>query len=188
MDPAARERSDEQLLAAARAEPEAIAPFYRRHVRALSAYFWRRSRDADTTAVVALAAALRSGSSPGTAGDAAPVPSATSTAPAALVPPTLSTALRGTVVAVLDATTTAGAAREVADLLQRHGATLDRVGTAAEQTLPASVIEFRPGMERRAEAVARLGVRDLRERDAGTALRAPRADIVVSIGADRREP
>jgi len=50
MDPAAGERSDEELLAAARAEPEAFAVFYRRHVRALTAYFWRRSRDADTTA------------------------------------------------------------------------------------------------------------------------------------------
>jgi RNA polymerase sigma factor (sigma-70 family) len=43
-------RSDDDLLAATRAEPEAFAVFYRRHVRALSAYFWRRSRDAETTA------------------------------------------------------------------------------------------------------------------------------------------
>ena len=50
MDPAASERTDEQLLAAARADPEAFAVFYRRHVRALSAYFWRRSGDAETTA------------------------------------------------------------------------------------------------------------------------------------------
>jgi RNA polymerase sigma-70 factor (ECF subfamily) len=50
MDHAASERSDEQLLCAARDEPEAFAVFYRRHVRALSAYFWRRSRDAETTA------------------------------------------------------------------------------------------------------------------------------------------
>ena len=50
MDPAASERSDEELLRAARDEPEAFAVFYRRHVRALSAYFWRRSRDAETTA------------------------------------------------------------------------------------------------------------------------------------------
>ena len=48
MDPL--ERSDEDLLAAACEEPEAFAVFYRRHVRALSAYFWRRSRDAETTA------------------------------------------------------------------------------------------------------------------------------------------
>jgi RNA polymerase sigma-70 factor (ECF subfamily) len=50
MDPAQSERSDEQLLRAAAAEPEAFALFYRRHVRALSAYFWRRSRDAETAA------------------------------------------------------------------------------------------------------------------------------------------
>jgi len=53
MDPPATERSDEELLAAARAEPEAFAVFYRRHVRALSAYFWRRTRDAETTADLA---------------------------------------------------------------------------------------------------------------------------------------
>lgn len=50
MDPATSERSDEALLAAVRSEPEAFAVFYRRHVRALSAYFWRRTRDAETTA------------------------------------------------------------------------------------------------------------------------------------------
>lgn len=50
MTPTAPERSDEALLLAARTEPEAFALFYRRHVRALAAYFWRRSRDAETVA------------------------------------------------------------------------------------------------------------------------------------------
>ena len=50
MDLPASARSDEELLAASHDEPEAFAVFYRRHVRALSAYFWRRSRDAETTA------------------------------------------------------------------------------------------------------------------------------------------
>lgn len=50
MGPIAHDRSDEDLLLAARDEPEAFALFYRRHVRALAAYFWRRSRDAETTA------------------------------------------------------------------------------------------------------------------------------------------
>lgn len=50
MDPTAHERSDEALLLAAGDEPEAFALFYRRHVRALAAYFWRRSRDAEVTA------------------------------------------------------------------------------------------------------------------------------------------
>jgi RNA polymerase sigma-70 factor (ECF subfamily) len=50
MGPTAHDRSDEDLLLAARHEPEAFALFYRRHVRALAAYFWRRSRDAETTA------------------------------------------------------------------------------------------------------------------------------------------
>jgi RNA polymerase sigma factor (sigma-70 family) len=45
-----KELSDEALLLAAREEPEAFALFYRRHVRALAAYFWRRSQDAELTA------------------------------------------------------------------------------------------------------------------------------------------
>jgi RNA polymerase sigma-70 factor (ECF subfamily) len=39
-----KELGDEALLLAAREEPEAFALFYRRHVRALAAYFWRRTR------------------------------------------------------------------------------------------------------------------------------------------------
>jgi RNA polymerase sigma factor (sigma-70 family) len=44
------ERSDDDLLAATRAEPEAFAVFYRRHVEALLAYFARRTRDAELAA------------------------------------------------------------------------------------------------------------------------------------------
>ena len=44
------ERSDDDLLAATRLEPEAFAAFYRRHVEALLAYFARRTRDAELAA------------------------------------------------------------------------------------------------------------------------------------------
>ena len=44
------ERSDDDLLAATRAEPEAFAVFYRRHVDSLLAYFARRTRDAELAA------------------------------------------------------------------------------------------------------------------------------------------
>jgi RNA polymerase sigma factor (sigma-70 family) len=44
------ERSDSDLLAATRAEPEAFAVFYRRHVGPLLAYFARRTRDAEVAA------------------------------------------------------------------------------------------------------------------------------------------
>jgi RNA polymerase sigma-70 factor (ECF subfamily) len=44
------ERSDDDLLAATRAEPEAFAVFYRRHVGPLLAYFARRTRDAELAA------------------------------------------------------------------------------------------------------------------------------------------
>ena len=42
--------SDEALLLAAREQPDAFAVFYRRHVRALAAYFWRRTQNAELTA------------------------------------------------------------------------------------------------------------------------------------------
>jgi RNA polymerase sigma-70 factor (ECF subfamily) len=44
------ERSDEDLLAASRTEPEAFAVLYRRHVAPLLAYFVRRTRDAELAA------------------------------------------------------------------------------------------------------------------------------------------
>ena len=44
------ERSDDDLLAATRAEPEAFAVFYRRHAESLLAYFARRTRDAELAA------------------------------------------------------------------------------------------------------------------------------------------
>jgi RNA polymerase sigma-70 factor (ECF subfamily) len=44
------DRSDEALLAATGAEPEAFAVLYRRHVTPLLAYFARRTRDAELAA------------------------------------------------------------------------------------------------------------------------------------------
>jgi RNA polymerase sigma factor (sigma-70 family) len=43
-------RTDEELLAAVRREPEAFAMFYRRHVTPLLGYFVRRTRDAELAA------------------------------------------------------------------------------------------------------------------------------------------
>jgi DNA-directed RNA polymerase specialized sigma24 family protein len=44
------ERTDEELLAAVRHEPEAFGVFYRRHVDGLLGYFVRRTRDAELAA------------------------------------------------------------------------------------------------------------------------------------------
>jgi RNA polymerase sigma-70 factor (ECF subfamily) len=44
---------DEELLAAARKQPEAFAAFYRRHERALLAYFMRRAGDPEVAADLA---------------------------------------------------------------------------------------------------------------------------------------
>jgi RNA polymerase sigma-70 factor (ECF subfamily) len=43
-------RTDDQLLAATRSQPEAFAVFYRRHVAGVLAYFARRTRCAETAA------------------------------------------------------------------------------------------------------------------------------------------
>src|SRR3954468_8303655 len=43
-------RSDDDLLAATRVEPEAFAVFYRRHVHGLLAYFGRRTHDVELAA------------------------------------------------------------------------------------------------------------------------------------------
>jgi RNA polymerase sigma factor (sigma-70 family) len=42
--------SDEELLAAARADPEAFAAFYRRHARPVAGFFVARTRDAEAAA------------------------------------------------------------------------------------------------------------------------------------------
>jgi RNA polymerase sigma-70 factor (ECF subfamily) len=42
--------SDDELLAAARTDPEAFAAFYRRHARPVAAFFVVRTRDAETAA------------------------------------------------------------------------------------------------------------------------------------------
>lgn len=42
--------TDEALLGAARHDPDAFGVFYRRHVRSLVAYFWRRVRDPEIAA------------------------------------------------------------------------------------------------------------------------------------------
>ena len=46
-------RTDDELLAATRAQPEAFAVFYRRHVAGVIAYFARRTRCAETAADLA---------------------------------------------------------------------------------------------------------------------------------------
>src|SRR3954453_6612895 len=46
-------RTDDDLLAATRAEPEAFAVLYRRHVHAMLAYFARRTQDAELAADLA---------------------------------------------------------------------------------------------------------------------------------------
>jgi DNA-directed RNA polymerase specialized sigma24 family protein len=43
-------RTDEELLAAVRREPEAFGVFYRRHVSGLLGYFLRRTREAELAA------------------------------------------------------------------------------------------------------------------------------------------
>jgi len=93
--------------------------------------------------------------------------------------------LRGTQVAVYNGTTITGLAREVGDQLEAQGATLDAIGSAADQTRTETVVGHRPGAGAQARLVATiLGVRDIHPLTDAEAL-SRRADVIVQVGADR---
>ena len=141
-------------------------------------------------AAVGLVPALRSSSSSDPGGSAAPsappVPTGTVVAqPPADDPP--SPSLRGVSVAVLNGTTRTGVPRVVGDRLERHGATLDAVGTAPDQTRSRTVVSHAPAAARHARSVATiLGLSEIRPRAAADVAFAPRADVLVLVGADHR--
>ena len=94
--------------------------------------------------------------------------------------------LRGTQVAILNGTTITGLAREAGDQLEAQGATLDTIGSALDQTRAQTVVGHRPGAGAQARLVATiLGVSDIRPLTDAEAVLAPRADVVVQVGADR---
>ena len=138
-----------------------------------------------TLGVVAVVPALRSGdfSWDGGGGGAAPTPPTVTAPPAQPRLPSL----RGIRVAVLNATTTTGLARNVADTLGAHGATIDFIGSAPQQDLTQSVVEFRPGAERQASLV-RLVLEVVRTRalPAAKFAAAPTATVIVWVGSDLR--
>ena len=88
---------------------------------------------------------------------------------------------------MLNATTKGGLARDAADVLEQHGATIDFIGSAPEQDLTQSVVEFRAGAERQASLV-RLVLEVVRTRalPAAQFAGAPTATVIVRVGSDRR--
>jgi hypothetical protein len=155
--------------------------------------------------VVALAAgvggvaALRPGSpaapaghAPSSARPAGDAPAAARPTPPAGTSPAgapWSPSLRGISVVVRNATTTSGAARAVADLLEQRGATILAVGNAADQTRTQTVVEYVPGAGAKARRVAQvLRVGTIRPRRGPEVGAAPDADVVIDVGADRNGP
>lgn len=144
-------------------------------------------------ASVGLVSALRSSSSSGPGGSAAPsAPPAASSAPGATSPSAAEgkPSLQGIRVAVLNATTTTGLARSVADVLERHRASIDSIGTDADQQRAQSVVEHRPGAEAQGRLVAQvLRISDVRVlMSTNSTIPAADADVLVRLGADRRTP
>ena len=135
---------------------------------------------------VAVAPALRSGSSSeGGGGSASPPAPSTVAGPPGVQPD--GPVLRGIRVAVLNATTISGLARDVADALEAYEASIDFVGTAPQQDLTQSVVEFRAGAERQARLVGFvLGVSRTRALPATEFAGAPTATVIVRVGSDRR--
>lgn len=138
-------------------------------------------------AAIAVAPALRPGSSSEPGGSAAPpAPPVTTPRPAATPPAGRAPLLLGIVVAVFNATTTTGVAREVADLLEAYRATISVIGSDADQSLAQTVVVYRRGAEVQARRVANvLGVRDVRPQpvDEDSAL-ATVARVFVRVGYD----
>jgi hypothetical protein len=135
---------------------------------------------------VAGVAALRPGSSAAPAGRA---PSAAPPVPPPVASRPAEPSLRGIAVTVLNATTTSGAARAVADLLEKRGATILAVRNALDQTRTQTTVEYLSGAEAKAHRVAQvLRVGAIRPRGGAHVGGEPEADVVIDVGADRRRP
>ncbi len=147
--------------------------------------------------VAASVSLLGSGaSSPAPAGGGAPpAPPATerstvTATPAPELKPLPPRPLRGTRVAVYNATTSSGVARAAAERLEAQGATIASVGNAADQTQARTGVGHRPGAGAQARLVATiLGVRDIHPwTDDEAVMAGGDADVVVQVGSDRRRP
>jgi len=110
-------------------------------------------------------------------------PAAPSAPPQQLLPPATAVSLRSIDVAVLNGTVQSGAARGVAEQLERRGATIRTVGNAADQRIPRTLVfHYRGSVSQARRVAAVLGVAKVRGLGSyfGTD-----ADVVVFVGADR---
>jgi hypothetical protein len=89
-------------------------------------------------------------------------------------------------VAVLNGTPVAGLARTEGDKVSAAGFQLGNVDNAVDKQRAESVVLFAPGRNREARLVSRkLGISQIEPADASSRARAPRATVIVVIGADR---
>ncbi len=112
-------------------------------------------------------------------------------APPAVVPPSVdraATDLRGITVAVLNATTRAGAARSVAERLERQGATVGAIQNAVDQSISQSVVAYTDGNAPRARAVASALGRGRVEPFSGRERLPGHAAVIVVVGRDLAMP
>lgn len=113
-------------------------------------------------------------------------------APAAPAPPTegpagplADSSVRGVRVAVLNATTSVGVARNVADRLGNRGAMIETVGNFVDQQRRTSVVAYRPGHADDARRVLRvLRITLLRPATASERVLAPGSPAIVIVGRD----
>ncbi len=97
---------------------------------------------------------------------------------------------RSTTVAVLNGTTRDGLARSVGNKIEESGFALGTVGNNADQARSATIVSYTPGNRRAAQTVAqiiRVGRDAISPIDRNTAVAAPGARVVVTVGSDRVE-
>lgn len=104
--------------------------------------------------------------------------------------PIRSQSLRGIGVSVLNATTTTGLARTVADLLERRGATILEIRGASDQSLEDTIVSYAGGAKAPAHEVAAvLGVDDVTPFSGTPSMSIPTGpSVLVLVGRDRIAP
>jgi hypothetical protein len=116
-------------------------------------------------------------------------PTATASQTVTVSPRTGRVAAGGSTVAVLNGTAVPGLARGVANRLQNSGFKIGNVTNAADRSRFATLVQYAPGREAQARAVARalaVGGAFVRPADAGSrAIAGAQASVVVVVGSDQ---
>jgi hypothetical protein len=121
----------------------------------------------------------------------APTPSGSTTAGGSTTPSVAAVKPANVTVAVLNGTTVPGLARGVGTRIESAGFKLGNVTNAADQARAATLVEYAPGKNAEAQAVARrigVGADAIRAMDSGTRVIAGQdAAVVVTVGSDQNQ-